>query len=341
MVCRTLRLALLVGAVTAAVVSPARAFFRKAPCCCEPCGDPCAQAAPAPAPAPAAPAMRTICVTECVPERYTVKRTCYKQVCVQETYQACKTVCEREERTRTCNVVVRVPVTKTEARKVCKNVTCYEDRTVMKTEWRTEQHTCMKKELVRLGHWECREECASGLFSGCGLFGGGGCGLLGGGHGHGNGCCDSGCGDPCANACPPTRTKKVWVHCPEYCERPVTTCKKVCVQVPTVCKVAVCKQVWETHNVQVCTYECKTEVRTEKYCVMVPRTVTYTATRTVSKCVPYEVDVVCCRMVTRTREIQVPVCETPCNPCCESGGFFRGRFFGGHGGHGGGDSCCH
>ena len=71
MVCRTLRMALLVGAVTAAVVSPAVAQHR-APCCNEPCGAPAAcapaQCAPAPAPvAPAAPQYRTITVTECVP----------------------------------------------------------------------------------------------------------------------------------------------------------------------------------------------------------------------------------------------------------------------------------
>ena len=291
------------------------------------CGNPCAPAAPA-AGAAAAPAMRTITVTECVPERYTVKKTCYKWECVQEQYQACKTVCEQVWQERTCNVVVRVPVVKTEARKVCKNVTVWEERTVMKTCWKTEQVTCMKKELVRLGHWECREVCASGLLGGGGLFGG---------HGHGHhGCCDSGCNDSCSNACPPTRTKKVWVHCPEYCERPVTTCKKVCVQVPTVCKVAVCKQVWETCNVQVCTYECKTEQRTTKVCVNVPKQVTYTATRTVRKCVPYETEVTCCRMVARTREVQVPACETTscCNPC------ERGRLFSGIGSRLHSRGCC-
>src|SRR5437899_10721107 len=89
------------------------------------------------------------------------------------------------------------------------------------------------------------------------------------------------CDDPYAKSCPPTRTKKVWVHRPDYCDRPVTSCKKVCVQVPTVCRVAVCKQVWETCNVQVCTYECVTERRVEKVCVMVPKQVAYTATRTV------------------------------------------------------------
>jgi hypothetical protein len=326
MVCRTLRMALLVGAVTAAVVSPARASFRRAPCCNDPCGAPCAPAAPAPA---AAPAFRTVTVVECVPETYTVKRTAHKWECRTEQYQACKTECVAETRERVCNVVKRVPVVKTECRKVCKTVNVCEERTVMKTCYKTVQETCMKRELVRLGHWECRETCGSG----CGLFGG---------HGNHHGGC---CNDPCADSCAPTRTHRVWVHCPEYCERPVTVCKKVCVQVPTVCKVNVCRQVWETVNVQVCHYECVTEQRTEKYTVMVPHQVTYTATRTVRVCVPYEETVTCCRMVRREKCIQVPcapACPTTscCDPCCGRGRLFGG-WFGGHHGGGCGDSCCH
>jgi hypothetical protein len=218
---------------------------------------------------------------------------------------------------------------KTEVRKVCRNVTTYEERTVMKTCYKTVQETCMKKELVRLGHWECREVCASGLFGGGGLLGGGH------GHGHGHGDC---CEDQCA---PQTRTRRVWVHCPEYCERPVTVCKKVCVQVPQVCRVPVCRQVWEEQKVQVCTYQCVTEQRTEKYTVMVPRQVTYKATRTVRVCVPYEETVTCCRMVRRERQIQVPVTECCENPC-DRAGLFRGLFGGGgrHGGHGGHGDCC-
>ena len=109
MVCRTLRMALLVGAVTAAVVSPARAHFRKAPCCNEPCGSPCAPAAQAAPAAPAAPAFRTITVTECVPETYTAKRTAYRSECRTQTYTAfrCETVPECRERT-VC-VTRRVP----------------------------------------------------------------------------------------------------------------------------------------------------------------------------------------------------------------------------------------
>ena len=52
---------------------------------------------------------------------------------------------------------LKVPVYRTETRKVCKNVTCYEDRTVMKTCYQTVQETCYRKELVCSGHYECRE----------------------------------------------------------------------------------------------------------------------------------------------------------------------------------------
>jgi hypothetical protein len=351
MVC--LRMALLVGAVTAAVVSPAAAHFRKAPCCNDPCGSapcgaaPCAPTAGGPAPggmaspagpaapaAPAAPAFRTITVTECVPETYTVNRTAYRSECRTETYTACKTVCSAEVRQRTCNVVKRVPVNRCETRRVCKHVTVWENRTVCRTEWRTVQETQCKKQLVRLGHWECQQVAACG-----GLFGGGG---KHGRHGCGNSCSNS-C-DPCATtSCTPTRTKKVWVHCPEYCTTPVTVCRKVRVSVPTVCKVAVCKTVWENVQVNVCTYQCVNETRVENYTVMVPRTVNYQATRTVQVCVPYQQTVTCTRMVARQVTRQVPCaapsacdnCSNNCsNNCCETRSGFRGLFNrGGRGGH--------
>jgi hypothetical protein len=324
MVCRTLRMALLVGAVTAAVVSPARAYH-KAPCCNDPCGTPapCATTACA----PAAPATRTITVTECVPESYTIKRTAYKFQCRTEVVNSCRTECVPECRERVCTVTKRVPVVTTQMRKVCKNVTVYEDRTVMKTCYQNVQSTCMKRELVSLGHWECREVCASGLFGGFG------------GHKHkGNNCCD-----PCATTCcaPPTRTKKVWVHCPQYCERPVTTCKKVCVQVPTVCKVAVCRQVWSECPVQVCTYQCVNEQRVQKYTVMVSRQVPCQTTRTVRVCVPYEETVTCCRMVARTRQVVVAdtTCCSPAPACCNTSSGFGGLFRGKHKHHNSGTGC--
>ncbi len=325
MVCRTLRMALLVGAVTAAVVSPARASH-KAPCCNDPCGAP-ACCAPACAPAaPAAPQYRTVTITECVPETYTVKRTAYKYECRQEVYDTYRCECVPEVRERVCTYVKRVPVVTTQTRKVCKNVTVYEERTVMKTCYQTVQETCYKKVCVSRGHWECTQECVPkhSCFRG---------------HGHhGGDCCD-----PCAQPCQEyrVRTHKHWVHCPEYCEQPYTVCKKVCVQVPTVCKVAVCRQVWEDVTCQVCTYQCVTEQRTEKYTVNVVRQVPCKATRTVRVCVPYEETVTCCRMVQRCREIQVPVCNYSAPTCCETScghghGLFRGR---GHGHHGSSCGC--
>jgi hypothetical protein len=104
----------------------------------------------------------------------------------------------------------------------------------------------------------------------------------------------------------------------------------------------------------VCTYKCVEEKQVQKYTCMVSRQVPCKATRTVRVCVPYQETVTCCRMVPRTREIQVPVCETTSNACetsnacCESSsssccesrghGLFGGFRRGGHGGNGGG--CC-
>lgn len=298
MACQSVRLALFVGAIAAVAASSARAA--------DVCSTPCA------------PATRTVTVTECVPETYTTKKTVYKVECVQEEYDAVKCVNETQQMTKEVVCVKRVPVMTTEKRKVCKTITTFEEKCVMKPCWKTVEVTCMKKKLVRLGHWECKEkECALGnLFHKCARS------------------CDP-C-DPCANDCAPkTRTVKRWVCCPEYQECPVTKCKKVCEQVPTMVKVPVCKQVWTEEDVQVCRYNCVEEKKTVNYTVCVPKQVTYKATRTVRKCVPTEVDVTCTRMVPRTvtREVPVTSCSSPCNDdCCE-----RGRLFGRLRGHG---DCC-
>ncbi len=277
MACQPVRIALLLGAITAVTVSPARADN----CACtQPC-------------------TRTIQVRECVPETYKVKRTVYKTECKTEEVEGfrCERVPETRERTVTC--VKRVPVMKEEIRKVCKTVTEYEERTVMKTCYKNVQETCMKKKLVRMGHWECETVCKTDF-----------CAVL---HNRFQKCCDP-C-DPCATCCkqPETRTvtRKKWVHCPEYTECPVTVCKKVCEQVPTTCKVPVCRQVWSEVKVNVCTYNCVNETRVEKYTVCVERKVPCKVTRTVRVCVPHEEEVTCTRMVTRT------VCrEVPANNCC-------------------------
>ncbi len=324
MVCQPLRLALLIGAITAVAVSPVRASHHNSAPCCNPC-------------ASTAPAYRTITCTECVPETYTVKRTCYKMECRTETYQTCRTECVPVCKERVCCVVERVPCMETVTKKVCNYVTTWQEKTVMKPCYSYVQETCMKKQLVCRGHWEC--QCVPA----CGLFGGG---LLGGGHGHNN-CCD-----PCANSCcVPTRMKKVWVNCPEYRECPVTVCKKVCTMVPTTCKVACCTPCWTDVTCQVCTYKCVTKQVVQKYTCYETRSVPCTATRTVRCCVPYEVDVCCTRWVTRQVCKQVPcapACETSCctsscNDCCTTScckpKLFGGGLFSGLGGcrH---NSCC-
>jgi hypothetical protein len=321
-----IRLALLIGAITAVAVSPVGASFRAQRCCDNPCG-----------PSTTAPAYRTVTCTEWVRENYTTTRTVYKVQCRQEYYDAvrcervpvCKDVC--------VNVTKRVPVWTEQCRKVCHKVTCYEDRVVNKTCYKYVQETCMKKQLVRLGHWECREVC--------GLFGGGGGGLFSG-HGHGGGCCDSGCGNNncCQDSCRPARTRKVWVSCPEYRECPVTVCRKVAYCVPTTCKVAVCRNEWREEKCKVCTYQCVTEKCIKKVTCYETRQVAYKACRTVRVCVPCTETVTCCKMVPRQVCRQVPCapacntnsCGSSCgnscgNDCCNTGGFF-GRLRGGFGG---------
>src|SRR5207245_8594375 len=109
MVRQSVRIALLVGTVAAvAAAAPARADQPAANGCSSPTG----------------PTARTICVTECVPETYQVKKVTYKteQRCEKYTTFKCERYTECCERTvtrnryvtewkeQTCNVCVRVPV---------------------------------------------------------------------------------------------------------------------------------------------------------------------------------------------------------------------------------------
>lgn len=298
MVCQPVRIALLLGAFTAVTVSSARAD-----CCAPACTTPCT---------------RTIRVRECVPETYKVKRTVYRSECKTEVVEGfrCERVPETRERTVCC--VKRVPVTKVETRKCCHYVTEYQNRTVMKTCYKTVQETCMKKKCVKRGHWECESVCKTNFM-----------GIL---HNRMNKCCD-----PCNPCCrePETRTvsRKHWVRCPEYQECPVTVCKKVCVQTPVTCKVAVCRAVWTEQKVNVCTYQCVTEKRVEKYTVCVEKKVPCKITRTVRVCVPHEEEVTCTRMVSRTVCKEVPAsnccnnsCDNGCaNTCCNEGRARRER----------------
>jgi hypothetical protein len=106
----------------------------------------------------------------------------------------------------------------------------------------------------------------------------------------------------------------------------VKQCKKVCVEVPTVCRVPVCRKVWEEVDVQVCKYHRVEEKKTLTYTVCVPQQVTYKATRTVRVCVPQEVEVTCTRMVPRTVTREVADCAPDCNRGCDRG-CDRGRLF--------------
>ncbi len=301
MVSQRLRLALLIGAITAVAVSPASANFR-APRCCDPCGSSPAGAT--------APAFRTVTCTEWVKENVAVKRVVNRVECRTETYDTvrCERVCVVKD--RVVSVTKKVPVWTEQTRKVCCKTTVWEDRVVNKTSYKTVQETCTKKQLVRLGHWECKEVTPlfSGLGSGGGLF-----------SGHGSCGCDSGCGATNAcNACRPTRTRKVWVSCPEYRECPVTVCKKVCVNEAVTCKVAVCKNTWKEEKVKVCTYTCVQENVVQKCTTYETRQVPCKATRTVRVCVPHEETVNCCKWVQKTVSRQVPVCNTPCTTSCGS-----------------------
>lgn len=314
MVCQPLRLALLIGAITAVAVSPVRANGFRAPRCCDPCGSSSATTAPV---------ARSAGCYEWVKENVAVKRTTYKMVCRQETVDAWRTECVPVCRERTVTCIRRVPVCKEEMRKVCHKVTCYEDRVVNKTSYKYVQETCMKKQLVRLGHWECRE--VQPLFGGHG--GGGG---LFGGHGHG---CNSGCNDNCNNncndACPRTRTKKVWVHCPEYRECPVTVCKKVCVTEAVKCRVAVCRNEWREEKVMVQSFQCVEEKKVVKVTEYEHRKVACKVTRTVRECVPCEETVNCCKWVRREVACQPcapacapAACNNACNDSCGRAGLF-------------------
>jgi len=272
------RIALLIGALAAVAVSPARAQDAA------PCG----------------PKTRTITITECVPETYQTKRIAYKVECRTEMVDGVKCVCVPEVRENVYTVIKKVPVTTMEVRKVCCNVTEYQDRVVTKSCTKYVQETKMCKKLVALGRWECREVCRAGILDK----------LL-------KGCCD-----PCDPCCNQPRTRKVWVPCPVYKECPVTVCKKICVQEPMTVKVAVCKQITKEVPVQVCRIQCVEEKKVDKCTVYVQKQVPCKVARTLRVCVPYEETVTCTRMVQRTRDIVV---QDGCCPPPRCGLFGKSR----------------
>jgi hypothetical protein len=300
--------------------------------------------APAPATAPAAdpcaPAMKTICVTEWVPEKYTATRTVYKQECVPEKYTAYRTECVPETKTRTVTVMRQVTEEVEEVRTVCVCTKVQEERTVMKQVVTCVPVTTMVCKTVDKGHYECREVP-------CGpSWGERACGFLAKHRRHDDCGCEASCG--CEETCAPkTKTVQVWVPCKETIQVPCTKMERKVTCVPEKVCVTVNKMVPTQQKVKVCKTRCIPETKTETYTCQVSRQVAYEATRMVSKCVPVCETYTACRMVAKQVTKQVPVCETSCGcetSCCDESQGVRGllhRLCGrgrGHG-HDGGCGC--
>jgi len=300
MVWQRVRFALLAAVVVAAAALPIRAEDEKKP---EPVGAP--KDAPKVEPCPTQ--YRTICEKVMVPEEYKCNVTTYKLVKSEEKYTAYKTVCVEEKRTVTVNKMVAE--TKTEQRTVTTCVPTEEERTTYKTSYVCKQVTEVKHKCVDKGHYECKEvpcgpSMGERLHKLCSR----------------NSCeCES----SCQQACPKTKSVKVWVPCPTYIDVPCTRTVRECVRTPVTCKVTVMKPVQKTENVQVTVNKCVPE--TKEVMVKVQKCVPYEATRTVCKCVPTTETVTKTRMVCKTVEKQVPVETHECAaaPCCEPKHHFK------------------
>jgi hypothetical protein len=180
----------------------------------------------------------------------------------------------------------------------------------------------MVKKCVDQGHWACHEVCCAPslcerIHEACKK--------------HREGCC----------YCPPppkTKMEKCWVPCKVWIECPVTRMERTCEYKPVTCKVTCYKQEVREEKVQVTCCKCVPEQRTETYCCYTQKLVPFQATRVCQVCVPYQETVTCCRMVCRTVEKKVPVCESCCQPCCCQPCCKSHHKFCGHFGHK--SSCC-
>jgi hypothetical protein len=301
---QSVRIALLVGTVAAvASAAPARAADQIATngCC--------------------SPATRTICVTECVPETYTVKKICYTTEQKVEKYTAYRCETHQECRERTVCTIRRVQEMQEQCKKVCVRIPVCEDRTVMKPHYSYVTETKYVTKCVDRGHYECKEVYSSfkAFYNGLGSL----CGR--------NSCCDP-CGSSCGSCCAPSNcvTKKCWVPCMVQEQCPVTCCRKVCDMQPCVIKVNTCRTEIREEKCMVCVTKCIPETHVEKYTACVRTMVPYEACRTVCCRVPHEECVTCTRMVARTvtREVPcAPACAPACNTCntCDTCG--RSSFF--------------
>jgi hypothetical protein len=247
------------------------------------CAGPCCETSCAPAPC-----YKTVLVKEWVPEHYEATRTVYKTEYVHEKYTAYRSECVPETRSYTCNVTRSVPVTKEIEVTVYSCVPTVETRTVMKKVAVCKQVTTVHKKWEDHGHYECCQVEVKPWFRKC--------------------------SSDCCEPCPKYRTKKVWVPCKVCVETPCTRTVKTWECVPEQVTCTVNKMVPHKELRKVCSYQCVTEAVTKTCTVHVKKCVPFEATRCVAKCVPVVEKYTACRMVCRTVEKKVPVCEA--EPCC-------------------------
>jgi len=239
---------------------------------------------------------------ECRPEIRECKVTEYRRVCETKMVERTSTVMVPEQRTKTVECVVNVPVCKDVTkeytvmvphcekregtRKVCKMVPVTQKRTVVEDQGQWEERPCPAPKT-------------------------------------------------CAPATCAPKTCKVWVPNCVKKEVEVTCMKPTSVEEPYEYTVTVCKP--ETRTCTVRVRECKQEVRTQKVCytVCVPKQVTRNCPVTTVKCVPvqrvvrttvmvpHQVEKVVpvCRVKMVPKTIKVPVCcpPAPCRERCGPG----------------------
>jgi hypothetical protein len=229
----------------------------------------------------------TSCQATCVeyvPEQFTTTRTCYRTECKEEAYTSYRCEMTQEQRVCTKNVMKPVCETVMVQKTICEAVPCTEQRTTMRTVWKTVPVTTTQKVMVDRGHYECCEVRARRTI------------------------CDR-LSKQNTDCCPRMETKKVWVPCCVCEDRVVTCCQRVCEQVPVTCCVTTCKMVSKTITVPCTTTRCVCEQVQCPYTVCVPKLIPVQCTRTVRVCVPFTETVTCCRMVPKC----VPA---PAAPCC-------------------------
>jgi len=297
MIWQRVRIALLASMVAMAAalpVAPGKVFAGS-------CGSDCGSAAPGTV--VSAPATRTVRVEETVPEQYTTTRTVYRQQRVEEKYTAYRIEHVPVTKTRTVCVYEKVPCQETRTRTVCVKVPCVEERCCTEKHWVCKQVTTCKRKCVDNGHYECKTvECGSKH------------------HKCGKKSCDS-C-DPCGTcceACPRTKTVRVWVPNKCWIEEPCTKTVKVCEYRQVKKQVTVCKTERHCENYTVTVCKCVPKQKVETYTCCEEKRIPYEATRCVCKCVPVQEQVTCCRMVKRCVEKQVPACDNCCEQPCERG----------------------